>query len=92
MKLSRKHAWLAVAALAALAGVAWAAVRLTRGPAVDAFTVSRGALVQTVVASGRVESPRRVEIGSQVAGTVASIPGRGGAGRQGGPAPHRPRG
>ncbi|HET9469895.1 MAG TPA: efflux RND transporter periplasmic adaptor subunit [Usitatibacter sp.] len=54
--------------------VAAGATRMTRGPAVEAYTVARGSLVQTVVASGRVESPRRVEIGSQVTGTVAAIP------------------
>jgi HlyD family secretion protein len=34
----------------------------------------RGDIVQTVVASGRVEAPLRVEIGSQITGTVAAIP------------------
>lgn len=48
--------------------------RVVEGPSVDAYAVERGDLVQTVVASGRVESPRRVEIGSQVVGTVASVP------------------
>jgi HlyD family secretion protein len=63
------------AAILALVGLAaWAALRTVRGPAVEAYTVARGPLVQTVVASGRVESPRRVEIGSQVTGVVASIP------------------
>jgi HlyD family secretion protein len=62
----------AVAALLLLAAVG--ATRVTRGPAVEAYAVTRGALVQTVVASGRIESPRRVEIGSQVVGTVARIP------------------
>ena len=61
---------LLAAALLAAAGAA----RMARGPAVETYAVSRGALVQTVVASGRVESPRRVEIGSQVTGTVAAIP------------------
>lgn len=35
---------------------------------------SRGDVVQTVVASGRVATPRRVEIGSQITGTVDEIP------------------
>ena len=61
---------LVAAALLAAAGVA----RMAGGPSVEAYAVARGALVQTVVASGRVESPRRVEIGSQVTGTVAAIP------------------
>lgn len=36
--------------------------------------VERHDLVQTVVASGRVETPYRVNVASQVTGTVASIP------------------
>lgn len=61
---------IAAAALAAAAG-GW---RLASGPAVGAYPVERTDLVQTVVASGRVESPRRVEIGVQSTGIVASIP------------------
>lgn len=67
-----------VAAIAAAALVAVAAAfgvwRASAGPKVGAYAVERADLLQTVVASGRVESPRRVEIGSPVTGTVASIP------------------
>jgi HlyD family secretion protein len=31
-------------------------------------------LLQTVVASGRVETPHRVDIGAQITGTVAHVP------------------
>ena len=58
-----------IAALAAVAG-GW---RLAAGPAVDAYAVQRGDLVQTLVASGRVESPRRVDIGSPITGTVKTL-------------------
>ncbi len=51
----------------------WQAVRIVLGPAVVVETVHRGALVQTVVASGHVESPFRVEIASQMTGTVAEV-------------------
>jgi HlyD family secretion protein len=44
------------------------------GPVVEAHRVARGDVVQTVVASGRVATPRRVEIGSQITGTVDEIP------------------
>ncbi len=44
------------------------------GPVVSAQPVLRGALVQSVVASGRVETPHRVNVGSQITGTVASVP------------------
>ena len=43
-------------------------------PLLPATVVGRGSLVQTIVASGRVETPLRVEIGVQVTGTVAAIP------------------
>lgn len=35
--------------------------------------VARGRLIETVVASGHVETPYRVEIGSQITGTVADV-------------------
>jgi HlyD family secretion protein len=57
--------------LIALAAVAW---RLLDGPTVATYGVERRDIVQTVVASGRVESPRRVDIGSPLVGTVAAIP------------------
>ncbi len=44
------------------------------GPIVPAQAVLRGALVQSIVASGRVATPHRVNIGSQITGTVASVP------------------
>ena len=44
------------------------------GVSIPVYTVSRSDLVQTIVASGRVETPRRVDIGSQITGTVASVP------------------
>jgi len=47
---------------------------LMAGPRITAYEVKRGELVQTVVASGRVESPRRIEIGSPVVGTVVAVP------------------
>ena len=74
MRISRMHLASAIVAAIVIAAFAWGGTRVVRGPTVPAYVVARGPLVQTVVASGRVESPRRVEIGSQVTGTVASIP------------------
>lgn len=74
MPLASRRSLLVAAVLAFVGLATWAALRTARGPAVEAYTVARGPLLQTVVASGRVESPRRVEIGSQVTGVVASIP------------------
>ncbi|WP_244607386.1 efflux RND transporter periplasmic adaptor subunit [Bosea sp. CS1GBMeth4] len=61
-------------ALAVAAGVAaWQASRALIGPAVVVDVVRRGDLIQTVVASGHVETPYRVEIGSQITGTVEEV-------------------
>lgn len=48
-------------------------VRALLGPKVPAVEVTRGDLVQTVVSSGRVITPARVELGAVVTGTVAKI-------------------
>jgi len=49
-------------------------VQFAMGPKVAGFSVTKGELIQTVVASGRVESPARVEIASEITGTVLAIP------------------
>lgn len=41
------------------------------GPVVDAYAVVEGPLVANVVATGRVETPSRVTIGSEIAGILA---------------------
>lgn len=67
------HRWLAVA-IVIIAGLAlWQGFRLFAGASVAVDTVKRGDLVETVVASGHVETPYRVEIGSQMTGTVAKV-------------------
>ena len=43
------------------------------GPAIVVDQVKRGDLVETVVASGHVETPYRVEVGSQITGTVEDV-------------------
>jgi HlyD family secretion protein len=47
---------------------------LLLGPRVQTITVTQRDLVRTVVASGRVEAPHRVEIGAQIVGTVMRVP------------------
>jgi HlyD family secretion protein len=70
-----KHRRLAGVLLAALAlAGALAARTYWFGPKVTVYPVERRELVQTVVASGRVEAPLRVEIGSQLTGVIAAIP------------------
>jgi HlyD family secretion protein len=67
------HKWFFLA-LAIVAGVGtWQAARVILGPAVVVDQVGRGNLVETVVASGHVETPYRVEIGSQITGTVEEV-------------------
>jgi HlyD family secretion protein len=51
-----------------------AALRWWVGPQVQTEAVQRRDLLQTVVASGRVETPHRVNIGAQITGTVARVP------------------
>ncbi|MEJ8813200.1 efflux RND transporter periplasmic adaptor subunit [Variovorax ureilyticus] len=67
----------APAALAALALIAAGLVfgpRLLWGPRVAVTPVVRGDFVQSVVASGHVEAPHRVNIGAQLAGEVRAVP------------------
>ncbi len=67
------HRWFIVAVAIAAAIGFWQAARILIGPAVAIDIVHRGDLVQTVVASGHVETPYRVEIGSQITGTVNEV-------------------
>jgi len=60
---------LLVLALAALFGPRW-----LLGPQILMESVAQRDFVQTVVASGRVETPNRIELGVQIAGTVLRIP------------------
>lgn len=66
--------WTALAVIAALAAAVYWLVPVVLGPTLPAYTVARNELVQTVVASGHVESPSRIDIGSQVTGQVAAVP------------------
>jgi HlyD family secretion protein len=63
---------LALAGLILLAGAL--TFRWWLGPALQAETLERRDFVQTVVASGHVESPHRVDIGTQLTGTVKRVP------------------
>lgn len=67
------HRWLlAIGALAAGAGI-WQGTLLYLGPVVAVDRVKRGDLIETVVATGNVETPYRVVIGSQIVGTVTQV-------------------
>jgi HlyD family secretion protein len=64
----------APALLAALAALWYFAVPLAFGPVVYVDPVVRAEFVQSVVASGHVEAPFRVNVGSQITGVVADVP------------------
>lgn len=67
------HRWFVLVAIGLAVFGSWQAVRIVLGPAVVVDQVRRAALVETVVASGHVETPFRVEIGSQITGTVDEV-------------------
>jgi HlyD family secretion protein len=67
------HKWFVFAVLLALGAGGWQGVRLIWGAAVVVDQVKHGSLIETVVASGHVETPFRVEIGSQITGTVEDV-------------------
>ena len=68
-----RHKWFALCVVVVIGLGGWQAGRTLFGPAVVVDPVTRGNLVQTVVASGHVETPFRVEIGSQITGTVEEV-------------------
>lgn len=72
---SRRH-WLKRSALivAAFGILGFAGRSLILGTAVEAVEVTRGELVQAIVASGRIMTPQRVSIGAVLTGRVAAIP------------------
>lgn len=71
----RHTGWLVGGILLAGALVLWAA-RWWQEPLVQVEAVVRRDFVQTVVASGHVENPHRVNIGSQITATVVRVPVR----------------
>ncbi len=68
-----EHKWFVLTLGLVLAVGTWQGARVVFGPAVVVDVAKRGNLVETVVASGHVETPYRVEIGSQITGTVDDV-------------------
>ncbi len=68
------HRWIVLAAMFVVGVGGWQGARVLIGTAIVIDQVKRGALIETVVASGHVETPFRVEIGSQITGTVTDVP------------------
>ena len=63
--------WLAVSAISIFA--VYAAYSYWAGPKIVFVPVSQGDLVQTIVASGHVQNPNRIDISSQITSTVVSV-------------------
>jgi HlyD family secretion protein len=57
-----------------LAAIAYFATPLLFGPRILVDPVNRTDYLQTVVATGHVEAPNRINIGSQIVGIVAEVP------------------
>lgn len=62
------------AGLVALVLLGWQGSVALLGPRVQAVAVAPQDLVRSVVATGRVEAPHRVDIGTQIVGTVLRVP------------------
>ncbi len=69
-----RNRWKFPAALIGVLLVLAVVARWWLGPQVVAETLQRRDLVQSVVASGRVETAHRVEVGAQITATVAYVP------------------
>ena len=73
--LREKGKW-AIAALVLLIAIGFMAYRVWLGPVVVAYQMVRLPLVQYVVATGRVVSQSRVQVGSEITGVVIDRPVR----------------
>ena len=69
-----KYRWKILAALFAAVGVGVLCMRWWQGPQVATERVVRHDFVQSVVASGHVETPHCVDIGAQITGTFVRVP------------------
>jgi len=67
------YRWFVLVGTGLLAMALWQVARVLLGPAVVVDEVKRSNLIQTVVASGHIETPYRVDIGSQMTGVVADV-------------------
>jgi HlyD family secretion protein len=72
--LLSRYRWHLLLALLVAVAAGWLALRWWFGPAVAVETAAQRDFVQSVVASGRVETPNRVDLGAQITATVARVP------------------
>jgi len=73
LAVARAWRFRAPALIAAVAVLWYFGVPLLFGPVVEVDPVVRAEFVQSVVASGHVEAPFRVNVGSQITGVVADV-------------------
>jgi HlyD family secretion protein len=71
--LAWQHKWSVLGIGLVIVAAALGIARLILGPEIVTAVVERGNLVQSVVASGHIETPFRVEIASQITGTVEDV-------------------
>ncbi len=64
---SRALIWLITTGMLVIAGIVW---QVWRGPIVNAYQVKSTPLTQVVVATGRIISTSRVQVGSEITGVV----------------------
>jgi HlyD family secretion protein len=74
LKLSSRRRGVVAGCIIALAVAACLAPRLIAGPSVGVHRVSQRDFVQSVVATGHVEAPHRVTIGTVIVGSVLRVP------------------
>jgi len=71
--LSRKHVPRIILVLLALGVAAFVASKNLQGPTVEVVRVQAGPIEHSIVVSGRVQAPNRIEIGSVITGRVESV-------------------
>lgn len=71
--LSRKNILRIILVLVVIGAAGFAAVKKLRGPAVEVVRVQAGPFEHSIVVSGRVQSPNRIEIGSVITGRVEKV-------------------
>lgn len=69
-----QYRWRVLAVVLASVAITAGLVRWWNGPEVEVKTVIQRDFLQTVVASGHVETPHRADIGVQITGVVVRIP------------------
>lgn len=70
LPLSSSHVFIVAIGVAVLAVLGFVLIRYWQGPSMAAYQIQTRPLVQTVVATGRVVSVSRAQVGSQISGVV----------------------